>query len=169
MGNIDSVHTQRWAKAFTQMGYDVHVVYMGGEENNILDLKKSGISVHLLNSQVLTNSFVGYTKSAEKSSGLRNVGLHFYRRLPEWITTPLKMYLVNPRRLKKLLKEIQPDILHAWFLYDAGCMAALSGYRPLIVSSWGGDVIFTSFDHDRPLWILKWANRLTLKKADMIT
>ena len=31
MGNIDSVHTQRWAKAFVQMGHDVHVVYMGGD------------------------------------------------------------------------------------------------------------------------------------------
>ena len=169
MGNIDAVHTQRWAKAFAKMGHDVHVVYMGGEENNIMDLKKAGISVHLLNSQVLTNSFVGYTKSTEKSSGLSYVGRHFYRRLPEWITTPLKIYLVNPRRLRNLLKKIQPDILHAWFLYDSGCIAALSRYRPLVVSSWGTDVTFNSFDNGRSLWMLKWANRFCLKKADVIT
>jgi len=170
VGNINAVHTQRWAEAFALMGHDVHVVYMGGDENNITNLEKVGISVHLLNRRTSNNSdSMGYSKSPAISEKLRNSTRSIYMRLLKKMIVPLKMYLVNTKRLGNLLKGIQPDILHAWFLYDSGCMAALSGYRPLVVSSWGADVILDTPHESRPLWMLRWANRFSLKKADTIT
>lgn len=173
VGNIDSVHTQRWAKAFASKGHDVHVVYMGGEESNIADLEKVGIKVHLLNRRSTSDrEHTKHTKTTKALGNPKDIGRRFYARLPEKLTVPIKIYLINPKRLRVILAKIKPDILHAWFLYDSGCMAALSGYRPLIVSSWGADVAFMSYDYiskSRPLWMLKWANRLSLRKADVIT
>jgi len=173
VGNINSIHTRRWAKAFALMGHDVHVLYMGGEEGNISNLEESGIKVHLLNRRsVYDAEIAGHTDFKKAPVTPRRIVQGLYAKLPKKLAIPIKMYLVNPKRLRAVLERIQPDILHAWFLYDSGCMAALSGYKPLIVSSWGADVIFqsnVSTCKSRPLWMLEWANRLSLRRADTIT
>jgi len=43
-------------------------------------------------------------------------------------------------RLKKLLKKIKPDIVHAHYATSYGFLGALSGFNPFVVSVWGSDV-----------------------------
>ena len=43
--------------------------------------------------------------------------------------------------LKKYLDELQPDILHAHFIPGAGWLAAMSGFKPLILTCWGSDLL----------------------------
>ncbi len=43
--------------------------------------------------------------------------------------------------LKKLLKYIQPDILHTNFIHYEGFCGALSGFRPIVSTPWGSDVL----------------------------
>ena len=67
-------------------------------------------------------------------------------------------------QIKKLLKIIKPDILHAHFASSYGLFAALSNYKPFFLSVWGFDTITfpeRSFIHRS---IIKY----TLKKADKI-
>ena len=116
VGNIDAVHTQRWAKAFNLLGHKVHVVYMGGDKNNIDELENAGVSVHLLN-RGISKDKESIIISKKRSADVKK----YYMRFPNKITLPLIMYLINPRRLRSLLKKIQPDILHAWYLHDSGC------------------------------------------------
>lgn len=169
VGNIDAVHTRRWAKSFARMGHDVHVIYIGGEENNILDMEKAGVKVHLLSADTQTQLNCLW-KTTSTNSWREARKRRWPLNLPKTLTVPLKMYWLNPKRLKTIFKKIRPDIVHAWFLCDSGCMAALSGYRPLVVSSWGSDVTLLSDSRtSRPLWMLEWANRLSLRKADVIT
>ena len=89
MGNIDAVHTRRWAEAFAQMGHDVHVIYMGGEDHNISNLEKAGITVHLLNSRSSNSSPAVHKESRETSWKLHNRIKNFYMRLPKRLTIPL--------------------------------------------------------------------------------
>ena len=49
-------------------------------------------------------------------------------------------YLLAVRRLKKVLKSIQPDLLHAHYVTGYGTLAVLSGFQQLMLSAWGADV-----------------------------
>lgn len=43
-------------------------------------------------------------------------------------------------RLKRLVKSINPDVLHAHYLRKYGVLASLTGFRPLLVHAWGTDI-----------------------------
>lgn len=49
-------------------------------------------------------------------------------------------YFANVFELKKLLRQIRPDLLNAHFASGYGTLARLSGFRPLLLSVWGSDV-----------------------------
>ena len=74
-------------------------------------------------------------------------------------------YLLQARRIAGIIRAGQPDLVHALHLTSYGFLAALSGFRPLIVSAWGTDILeapgLTPFHN--------WLTRYTLRKADVIT
>src|SRR5882724_10174703 len=49
-------------------------------------------------------------------------------------------YLLNIPRVKKLIKAISPDIVHAHYATSYGLLAAISGFHPLIITGWGADI-----------------------------
>jgi len=67
--------------------------------------------------------------------------------------------------VKKAVKKIAPDILHAHYVSHYGMYAALTGFKPLVVSVWGSDVLV---DPKRSM-MKSYVVRYVLKKADLIT
>ncbi len=66
-------------------------------------------------------------------------------------------YFFNIGLVKRLVKELKPDILHSHYAISYGFLGALSGYHPFVISIWGMDVLGfpkTSFLHRR---ILCWS------------
>lgn len=49
-------------------------------------------------------------------------------------------YITHVRAVRRIIREIKPDILHAHYLTSYGLLGALSGFRPLITSVWGTDI-----------------------------
>ena len=49
-------------------------------------------------------------------------------------------YLLQAGKVRRLLKEIKPDIVNAHFATSYGTVAALSGVRRYVLSVWGADV-----------------------------
>jgi glycosyltransferase involved in cell wall biosynthesis len=67
--------------------------------------------------------------------------------------------------LRQIIKRIQPDVLHAGPIQSCALLAALSGFHPLLVMSWGFDLMK---DVDRGVhW--RWATKYTLRRADWFT
>lgn len=73
-------------------------------------------------------------------------------------------YLRYRGRVRKLVHQIQPDILHAHYATSYGMLGASANYHPLIVSVWGSDVY--DFPTSGPLH--RWFLRQNLKPADMV-
>jgi len=44
-------------------------------------------------------------------------------------------------RLRRLIRDFRPDILHAGFVTTVGVVAALSGFRPILLMPWGSDIL----------------------------
>jgi len=73
-------------------------------------------------------------------------------------------YLRALPRLRKLIRQHQPDILHAHYASGYGFIGALTGFQPFVLSAWGSDVLYfpgLSFLH-------KGLIRFVLRKARKI-
>lgn len=134
LADLRSTHTKKWA--------DV--------------LSKSGLEVHLF----------GFTKAFEK---FENVVVHegnVEMKTARGSEGSLKKgrYFFELKRLKRVIEEINPDIVHAHYASSYGLVGALSGWHPLVVSVWGKDVF--SFPNHSILHrkIFKY----TLRKADVL-
>jgi glycosyltransferase involved in cell wall biosynthesis len=70
----------------------------------------------------------------------------------------------NAIDLRKIIKQITPDIIHAGPIQSCGFLAALAGFSPLVTMSWGSDILV---DSDRNIF-LKWITKYTLKKTAIL-
>lgn len=73
-------------------------------------------------------------------------------------------YLKNIMKIRKLVKEINPDILHAHYATSYGLIGSLVNYKPYVISVWGSDV----YDFPKKSFIHKGILKYNLKKADLV-
>jgi glycosyltransferase involved in cell wall biosynthesis len=74
-------------------------------------------------------------------------------------------YLIHARRVRQLVHDLKPDLVHALHLTSYGFLGALSGAHPLVISVWGTDVL--EAPHLTPFH--GWLTRYALSHADAIT
>ena len=74
-------------------------------------------------------------------------------------------YLLHARRVRRLVRSLEPDLLHALHLTSYGFLAALCGVRPTLTSVWGTDVL--EAPGWSPLHLL--LTRYALARADHVT
>ena len=84
----------------------------------------------------------------------------------------LKFLLIIPKvrtytilyYLKKLLRNLEPDIVHIHQLGDFGALFGMTNYHPMVISTWGSDIV-----DDDPNSKLGKRKRKILLQADLIT
>ncbi len=67
--------------------------------------------------------------------------------------------------LKRVIKEIKPDLIHAGPIQTCAFLAVLSGFRPILTMSWGFDLMQ---DAERNEW-MKRVTSYTLKRSTFFT
>ncbi|MFM2017263.1 MAG: hypothetical protein RL007_919 [Bacteroidota bacterium] len=73
--------------------------------------------------------------------------------------------LLQTRKVKKILAQIKPDILHAQYATSYGTVGALSGFHPYVITALGSDVLISPYQSKLYKWLLQYS----LGKADWIT
>jgi glycosyltransferase involved in cell wall biosynthesis len=73
-------------------------------------------------------------------------------------------YFTMVPSVKKLLKQLQPDIVNAHYASGYATTARLAGHRPWLLSVWGSDVY--DFPYKSPLH--KWLVKINLLAADAV-
>jgi L-malate glycosyltransferase len=63
--------------------------------------------------------------------------------------------------LRRVIKEIKPDIIHAGPIQTCAFLAVLSGFRLVLTMSWGYDL---ALEADRNSW-MKWITRFVLRNS----
>jgi glycosyltransferase involved in cell wall biosynthesis len=61
--------------------------------------------------------------------------------------------------LRRVIREIRPDLIHAGPIQNCAFLVALSGFRPILAMSWGYDLVM---DADKNAWMQR-ITRYTLK------
>ena len=67
--------------------------------------------------------------------------------------------------LRRVIKRIQPDLIHAGPIQTCAFIAVLTGFRPILTMSWGFDLM--EYIHRGSWW--QWATRYTLKRSTFFT
>ena len=95
-----------------------------------------------------------------------NVRVHLLKRFAPkiWPVTRYFSFLQWIFKIRKLVKEIKPDVLDAHFVIDNGLLAACSGFHPFVVTAWGSDVLI--FPRRNFIW--KIVAGFVLKRADKV-
>ncbi len=102
--------------------------------------------------------WISLTKN--KFGTIKNVKFYL---LKEFSLKPLDI-LFNAIPVKKLIKKINPDILHVHYAGVNGVLGALSGFHPFVLTCWGSDVLIAGKSK-----IKKSLVKFALNKANLIT
>lgn len=74
------------------------------------------------------------------------------------------IYLKAVKLVKKIIRELEPNILHSHYASSYGLIGALSGFHPYIISVWGADV----YNFPTQSYIYNALLKFSLRKADTI-
>lgn len=114
----------------------------------------NGHEVHLISRRAFGNNNV------------KNVNLHVLNKLKPQIriiSFPINL-LYDLIQIKKLIRQINPDILHVHYISDLAVRGALTGFHPFVASAWGSDVLLNPYKSKLSWYFTKFS----LKKADDI-
>lgn len=75
-----------------------------------------------------------------------------------------KGYFLNVPFLRKIIRNIKPDLLHAHYASGYGTLGRLSGFHPYVLSVWGADVYDFPYESTLKMKLLY----KNLKTADLI-
>lgn len=129
-----SIHTRRWVAFFAERGHDVHVVTCGG--GDVVDYTADG-------------SVVG------RSWQVHDLGAPTGGKLG---------YLFKRRAVRRVVRSLQPDLVHAHWLTSYGMLALAADTHPLVVTAHGDDVLIAP-----KKWWMRWLVRRVLRAARLIT
>ena len=134
VGNLSSVHTQRWTRYFAEAGHDVHII------------------------------------STSRSDDPGQKGDQIYpMRLPGQGRLALPLTIarmpLTVRHLRRLIERIAPDVVHVHYINEAAVLTALAGFRPLILTAWGSEIVVAV----ERSWIRKRAVQYAIKRAALLT
>lgn len=74
-------------------------------------------------------------------------------------------YIGKVQEIRRLLKMISPDIINAHYVTSYGFIGALTGFKPLVLSAWGSDILVTPKENI----VYKMITKFALNKADLVT
>ena len=85
--------------------------------------------------------------------------------LTKLTNVPKFRFLIWGLWLRRYIKRIQPDILHAHQIPAAGWMCAVTGFHPLVVTGWGSDLLTES----KKSVLRKILTKIVLSRTDYFT
>jgi len=136
LADPEANHTIKWANALSEKGFEILV--FGLSTYNKKEYNKK--------IKIISYPIFGKLKYLTTSSFTKAI---YLRALP---------------KLKRIIKEFKPDILHAHYASSFGLLAAMTTFHPFIISAWGTDI----FGFPRTSVIHKNLLKYSLSKADRI-
>lgn len=130
----NSIHSVRWIKYFSDKGYEIIWVSLAPAMDEAKELIKK-------------------TKYFEiKPSPLSDINGSF-----------AIFHLSSAiQQLKKILEETKPDLMHIHSVGTYGLLGALTGFKPIVMTPWGTDILLPSF-------LKRLLLKFTLRQAQLLT
>ncbi|MGE5474754.1 MAG: glycosyltransferase family 4 protein [Ignavibacteriales bacterium] len=135
----ESIHTARWVEMISDQGWDIHL--FPSTDNSYIHPNLKNVTVHTV--------FYKYYK--DRHSSVRIKGIPVFLKTAVFIGNHIIKWF-SPKyqavKLTKLIKKINPDIIHSMEIQAAGYLTLeakkklLDCFPPWIVTNWGSDIYF---------------------------
>lgn len=135
LADVNSAHTHKWVVSLAGKGFSIGIFSLSIPESDWW--KRKNISV--FSDEIKKETF--------SSSSISKIS-----------------YLKVVSKVKKIIKEFKPDILHAHYATSYGLIGARTKFHPYIISCWGSDVM----DFPKKSFIHKFLLKKNLSVADKI-
>jgi glycosyltransferase involved in cell wall biosynthesis len=100
-----------------------------------------------------------------KNVEISNIKVHYISGIDINVSGGNWKVILKTQQVKKIIKKIQPQVLHSLYATSYGFVGALSGFHPYIVTPLGTDILISPNQSVFYRTIL----RYVFKKADLIT
>ncbi|MGL4597257.1 MAG: glycosyltransferase, partial [Bacteroidia bacterium] len=134
LADAPSIHTQRWCIHFAMRGHEVHLISFREAKIALPENCSGTLTVHTI------------------SAGQIAVAGGNWR------------VVLQVPKIRKLLRQIRPDVLHAMYATSYGLVAALAGVHPLVVTPLGTDVLISG----KQSRLYRMLLRYVFRKADAL-
>lgn len=114
LADANSPHTLRWAESIKNSGYSIGIFCFHKIDESLY--------INFKNIQLYSLNISRSLQSASEDNFSKIV------------------YLKAVKKVKTIIKEFKPEIVHAHYASSYGLIGALSGFHPLIISMWGSDI-----------------------------
>lgn len=131
-----SSHSQKWISGLYDKGAEVFVVSL-----------RDATNISPRGAKAIFSLFVGKDLDYETEGSIKKIN-----------------YLLKSFEVKKIIKKIKPDIVHAYYVSSYGALGALTNFHPYFISVWGSDVMSFPFRG----FLQKKLIQFALNKADRI-
>jgi glycosyltransferase involved in cell wall biosynthesis len=92
-------------------------------------------------------------------------GVKIIHRRPRYFHSLQKfLFAAKVNDFRRVLREIQPDIVQGGYVWKDGFLAALSGFHPFVLMPWGSDIL----KQPQASVLCRWIVKYTIKKADAV-
>jgi glycosyltransferase involved in cell wall biosynthesis len=153
IADYGSLPAIKWIDHLAKRGDEVHVISTG-----LCNPHNPSVKVHPLAGLGGSERRSKY-RMPDPASMLGKAAL----MLHEWVIDSRRI-LEYSRTVNRLVKEIQPDLLHAMRIPIEGELGMLTGFHPFVVTIWGNDL--TLHARNSPVnWVL---TKRTLETADAV-
>ncbi len=166
----DSIHTRRWVEYFgNNPKNEVHILTVLPCTTPIKDAIIHNLSAPGLiesSGQESSNWWLPVAKSIVdliRSNGVGNTLMYALENASNWGLLPYRIFRCK-NRAKKIIEEIRPDLIHCLGIPYGGSFGGLIGYHPLVVSTWGTDLVYFA----RKSRVFHWLTRSALSQADLL-
>lgn len=179
-----SIHARRWIEYFAKRGHEIHVLYFEGDgsdgpevdkyypdiarlENVYIHCIKDNFSELKIIKLVRNMPIVKTIKQSDTPTQTRKKSGNYIKKLIRYSlagVAGLISTFIKARNLRKMVKKINPDIMHALSVNYYGCFAALSGFHPFVVTPYGSDISW----YPEQSKMAKRKIKFVLKNADIV-
>jgi glycosyltransferase involved in cell wall biosynthesis len=137
LADLNSAHTIKWALALAGKGHEVGIFTLNKADKPWFEGNRN---IQVFDRQVIDRKAIGGS------------------------TISKLVYLKANTELRKIIRQFNPDLIHAHYATSYGLLGARSGFHPFVISAWGSDVMdFPSRSLMHRLLI-----RNILRKADLL-
>ncbi len=109
-----SAHTRNWIKALTKKRLQIVLFGFNDAEDNFF---------------------------AELDVKTYSLGLSYDKVMSDEADPGKLRYLSSTKKIKKIISDFKPDIVHAHYASSYGLVGVLTGFHPLVLSAWGSDIM----------------------------
>ncbi len=141
IGSLEALHTRRWVRYFADRGHEVDVV-----------TPLPYVFTHVT-SYAMDNVRVHTYKNIRTHRGFLDLAFNL-------VGLPLRVI-----QFRSWIKRINPDLVHVHYINEAALFTVLAGFRPLVVTAYGTDVLITP-QRSR---LLRGIVSYVVRKADLVT